>query len=385
MWHQQNTRNRFNQHANTIKFNKQSSYIEDNSLQKETQLQVYNTDNMDISLSERFKTKFSYENLFIVRWILMVCIIAGSFFLALSFLNHVPNPAYCQIDNSDNFVTSTDKVCAPRAHGLLEKLTNFGPKPAGSYANEVTTVNILLSELESIQKTSSDYINLEYEIQHATGMHPFNIYYSDIQNIVARVSHVNTADNRSLLINGHFDSVKEGPGASDDTINCVAMLEVIRSIVINPENTMNYDVIFLFNGAEESALLGSHGFITQHRWASDVVAYINLEAVGSGGKEMLFQTTSERLMQSYIKAAPYPFSNVVGQEIFQSGIIPSDTDFRIFRDYGKIPGGGLDFAFIKNGYVYHTIHDTYDIIPDGSIQQAGDNLLHIEFLQVLKF
>lgn len=44
------------------------------------------------------------------------------------------------------------------------------------------------------------------------------------------------------------------------------------------------------------------------------------------------------LISTYAKAAKYPFASVIGQEIFQSGIIPSDTDFRIYRDFGKIPG-----------------------------------------------
>ena len=48
---------------------------------------------------------------------------------------------------------------------------------------------------------------------------------------------------------------------------------------------------------------------------------------------------------------------------------------RIFRDYGHIPG--LDIAFIKNGYVYHTDADTLHRIPDGSIQRSGDNVISV--------
>jgi len=81
------------------------------------------------------------------------------------------------------------------------------------------------------------------------------------------------------------------------------------------------------------------------------------------------------MIDAYERSAPYPFASVIGQEIFQSGVVTADTDFRIFRDYGKIPG--LDIAYVRNGYVYHTGFDDEDVIPAGSIQRAGDNVLAV--------
>lgn len=49
----------------------------------------------------------------------------------------------------------------------------------------------------------------------------------------------------------------------------------------------------------------------------------------------------------YRKSVRHPFGNTVGEELFQSGLIPSDTDFRIFRDFGNVPGN-----FIYNNLLF---------------------------------
>lgn len=60
------------------------------------------------------------------------------------------------------------------------------------------------------------------------------------------------------------------------------------------------------------------------------------------------------LVRAYSKV-PFPCGNVFGEEIFQSGVIPSDTDFRIFRDYGQIPGK-CDALFFVHRNVLSTIY-----------------------------
>ncbi|XP_067278850.1 endoplasmic reticulum metallopeptidase 1 [Pseudorasbora parva] len=271
---------------------------------------------------------------------------------------------------------------AVRARKHLERITSVGPRTVGSPENEIATVNYLLDQIEQIRSESrAGPQAITVDVQRPTGsfsidfLGGFTSFYDRVTNIAVRLEPKSGAKH-FMLANCHFDSVANSPGASDDAVSCSVMLEVLHSLA-NLSEPLKHGVIFLFNGAEENILQASHGFITQHPWAQQVRAFVNLEAAGVGGKEVVFQTGPENpwLVQAYVRAAVHPFASVVGQEVFQSGVIPSDTDFRIYRDFGNIPG--IDLAFIENGFIYHTKYDTPERIHTDSIQRAGDNILSV--------
>lgn len=47
--------------------------------------------------------------------------------------------------------------------------------------------------------------------------------------------------------------------------------------------------------------------------------------------------------QAYGRSAPFPRGNVMAQDIFLTGVVPADTDFRMFsaQHYGRLPGEAL--------------------------------------------
>ncbi|KAM4706963.1 endoplasmic reticulum metallopeptidase 1 [Discoglossus pictus] len=267
------------------------------------------------------------------------------------------------------------------ARDYLEHIAAIDSRTVGSPANEILTVNYLLEKIKGIEEKRNRAHSITVDVQRPTGsfsidfLGGFTSYYDNITNIAVKLEPEHGAEH-AVLANCHFDSVANTPGASDDAVSCAVMLEILRSLS-SVSRPLKHAIIFLFNGAEENILQGSHGFITQHPWAKMVRAFINLEAAGVGGKELVFQTGPENpwLVQAYALSAVHPCASVVAQEIFQSGVIPSDTDFRIYRDFGNIPG--IDLAFIENGYIYHTKYDTADRILTDSIQRAGDNILGV--------
>jgi Zn-dependent M28 family amino/carboxypeptidase len=116
--------------------------------------------------------------------------------------------------------------------------------------------------------------------------------YESLRNVVIKFGPADYEPAHSVLINTHFDTVPVSPGAGDAGIMVVAMLEMLRVLAKSPD-TLEHSLVFLMNGAEENSLQGAHAFIAHHKWAGRVRAFVNLDSSGNGGREVMFQASSD--------------------------------------------------------------------------------------------
>ncbi|KAI0684198.1 hypothetical protein BC835DRAFT_1523949 [Cytidiella melzeri] len=246
----------------------------------------------------------------------------------------------------------------------------------------------MLNQAQDLQRQCQEVVKahltrrLECEVwrQEGSGSHRFDMMgkrlyktYVNLSNIIVRVSDgTDEGKEHALLVNSHLDSTLPSPGAADDALSVGVMIDCIRVLVNTPSWEPRHAIVFLFNNAEESLQDGSHLFSTQHPVAKTIRAAINLEAAGSTGPELLFQATSEEMIQAYAHV-PRPFGTVIASEIFGSGIMLSDTDFRQFELYLNVTG--LDMAVTGNSYLYHMRKDLVENIQPGVAQHMAENTL----------
>lgn len=223
------------------------------------------------------------------------------------------------------------------------------PHPTGSPAQ---------AEVREYILTQLAALGIKSEVQEATS----------ISNIVARLK--GTQNGRAVLLDGHYDTVAEAPGAADDGAAVAMMIETIRAL--KSRAPLHNDVIFLFSDGEEIGKLGAAAFVYQHPWAKDVGLVLNFEARGVKGPSILFETSSQNgwLIREFAKAAPHPVANSFAYDVYK--FLPNDTDLTVFKEAGF---AGLNFAFIDGSRYYHTPNDNLANLDERSLQHHGSYAL----------
>ncbi|SBT48144.1 M28 family peptidase [Micromonospora auratinigra] len=254
---------------------------------------------------------------------------------------------------------------AGRAYRTVQQIATR-PHVAGSAANDQVREH-LVSTLRGL--------GLETEVQDAVAPEAGQLSgaaggatLARVRNVVARLP--GTASTGRVFLVAHYDSVQSGPGGNDDAAGTSTILEVARALTAGPRP--RNDVVLVLTDAEEACLCGASGFAADHPLARDGGVVLNLEARGSTGPVIMFETSrnNAKLVDVFGRAAPHPVGTSFAVEIYRA--LPNDTDFTAFLDHGFV---GLNSAYIDGGAVYHTPLDTPAVMDRGSLQMHGDNAL----------
>lgn len=247
---------------------------------------------------------------------------------------------------------------AERAFGELRALLgDERPHPSGTEAHAELRERLVarLRELE-----------IECEVQEALARNTQG-RVAIVRNVLGRIG---GGSGRAVLLAAHYDSVGAGPGAGDDGSGVATLLECARAL--RAEGPLVRPILLLFSDAEEVGLVGARAFVERHRWAGDVGAVVNLEARGTTGPSLMFQTSGpgSALLAVLRAAARRPNTSSLSDLVYEH--LPNDTDFSVFRERG-IPG--FNFAFIGGLERYHTPLDDLAHLDLGSLQHHGDQAL----------
>src|SRR5215211_7534238 len=117
--------------------------------------------------------------------------------------------------------------------------------------------------------------------------------------------------------------------------------------------------------------IGAQAFVIDDRLDPRRNVVLNLEARGTSGPALMFQSSSEN-------ASVIPALASVQRPITSSGweacyqVLPGDTDLSVFRNAGF---AGMNFAFFDGSARYHTPEDSPTNFDHASLQHMGSTVL----------
>lgn len=252
-----------------------------------------------------------------------------------------------------------DRFSAARAHAALSRILGEGlPHPQGSREAEAVRERIA-GEFRALG------VEVERRDDFVCGP---NGACGDVVNLVAR--RPGTARLKSVLLSAHSDSVAAGPGASDDGSGVATLLEVARALSRSPGRR---PLVFLIDDGEEQGLLGAEAYASTVDLRKDVLADVNVEARGTKGPSILFETTGNNAwLARLFGALPRPYTSSLFYFVYKT--LPNDTDLTVLRAHG---GQGVNFGCIGGVSRYHTPRDDIAHADLATLQHHGDNVLAI--------
>ena len=254
-----------------------------------------------------------------------------------------------------------DQFNAPAAQERLARIIGDGtPHPVDSAAADVTR-SALLREIEAL--------GFQPEVRESFICRPQPrsplVDCALIRNIVFSIG---PPSGPAILAATHYDSVPAAPGASDAGIGIAAWLEIARLMAREP---LQRRVIFLISDGEEPGLLGAYAFARSDPLMPDVQSLVNLEARGTRGPAIFFESNQPNgdAVAAYANA-PRPIANSVMADVY--ALLSNSTDVTALRRPGL---DVINIALLDGLEDYHTPQDSLGSFNTASLQHTGDMAL----------
>ncbi|KAH9018391.1 hypothetical protein EDB85DRAFT_1873820 [Lactarius pseudohatsudake] len=315
-------------------------------------------------------------------------VLASLFYLAVfvSLYTIQSGPRVPSVDRQHTLDLSVDQAYRD-LHLVAER-----PHPYNSRQNDVVR-RFLLQRLQDVAK-GHDFVHVDDDIRtNAAFLDGSRAVYVQGNNLLVKIDGTdNATEGDGVLFSAHFDSVSTAPGATDNGMGVVALLQLVNVLCNNrPRRT----AVFNINNGEEDGLHGAHTFL-RHPWSDLTSTFLNVEGGGSGGRPILLRTTSYDVLKAF-RSAPHIHADAVSQDAWDQHIIRSDTDYSVYaaprtwgdsslaqtnvtaRGYVGRRGGmqGADIAFYTGRSRYHTMDETIRGMGDGGAQKSLWSLLEL--------
>src|SRR5215217_2159666 len=286
------------------------------------------------------------------RWIgVVVALVLGALAAVSLLALEPPDPLSASAPASE--------FSAERAFSHVEQIAER-PHPVGSPANAEVR-DYLVGQLEDL--------GLRPTVQQATSARTMEgtASIARVHNIHARIP--GSSPTGHVVLVAHYDSVPRGPGAADDGAGVAAILEIARAITSGSPPRNDIDIVF--TDAEEPWLLGAQAFVRDDRLDPRRSVVLNLEARGTSGPAIMFESSTENAsVIPALASAQRPIAGSGWEACYQ--LLSNDTDFSVFRDAGFV---GMNFAIGDGSARYHTPEDSPANLDHTSLQHMGSTVL----------
>jgi hypothetical protein len=239
------------------------------------------------------------------------------------------------------------------------------PRPVGSTGHAKAQIWLLKRfkdlglEVDKQSGIGVRQANFDARRKGAISVAPFN-------NIIATLPG-RDRNSKAVALMAHYDSVFGANGAADDGAGIAAMLETARILSKGPKPAR--DVIFIATDSEELGLIGAQEFFDRHPLAKRIEVVVNVEARGSRGRAIMFQTSpgNAELIELWAANAVQPTGNSLANNVYQ--LLPNDTDLSVPLAKGV---SGINAAFIDRLKDYHMPTDTIENLDPHALKHLGN-------------